>query len=115
MSLHPSPSSIKSSFKRLSSDFDHLNHSRLLSKGFCSAGNDPRNRDKNRYCDLFALDGSRVILPTTQMNDNIDNTHFGYINASHVSLRELPDRRFILAQGPMHPDYHGEDTTGDFW
>jgi len=35
-----------------------------------------------------------------------------YINASHI---ELPGLRAVASQAPMHPEWAGPDTTGDFW
>ena len=59
----------------------------------------------NRYSNLFPYDASRVVLRGGGGD---------YVNASWVEVEGVPGR-LVLAMGPMHPSYHGEDTAGAFW
>jgi len=103
-----SPSSIESEYRALSRKYDHRHHDYLVGKGLCLAGDARQNIEKNRYCNLFPLDEHRVKLSVGKRERG------DYINASWVDVKCLNDK-FIIAQGPMHPDWHGPDTTGDFW
>ena len=59
----------------------------------------------SRYSNLFPYDSSRV---TVQGSDS------DYVNASWLSVAGV-GHRMILAMGPLHPDYHGQDTVASFW
>lgn len=82
------------------------------SKLSLTAANETENRWKNRYRDIvpctyrnifitFIDDSTRVKLECTSTGD--------YINANYVEVKEVPDRRYILTQGPL---LH---TAGHFW
>ena len=58
-----------------------------------------------RYSNLFPYDSHRVVV------QGMDSD---YVNASWVSVAGV-GHRLILAMGPLHPDYHGQDTVGSFW
>ncbi|VDK58975.1 unnamed protein product [Anisakis simplex] len=60
-----------------------------------------KNKDKNRYKDVFCIDGTRVKL--TYPNDEND-----YIHANYVAVRENK-KRFICTQAPK------DNTVEDFW
>ena len=99
--------------KKIEIEYEDLNrihnnsHEDLISKKLCRVGNFPNNIDKNRYCNLFALDSTRVELGA-QLK--------AYINANHVKLKSVPSQSFIVSQGPMHPSYHGnKNTITDFY
>ena len=78
-------------------------HEEMLRLGLCTAAADhPRH---NRYSNLFPYDSSRIVVNDAE-ND--------YVNASLIEVAGV-DAPLVLAMGPMHPDYHGEDTTGQFW
>ncbi|XP_032985874.1 tyrosine-protein phosphatase non-receptor type 20 [Rhinolophus ferrumequinum] len=63
-------------------------------------GNEPRNRDKNRYRDILPYDSTRVPL-----GENKD-----YINASYIRITNAGEEYFYIAtQGPL------PGTTDDFW
>ena len=81
-----------------------LSHHDMMQAGEVMAGVMPINIDKNRYSNICPYDDQRVALRRDGPSD--------YLNASHI---ELPHVRAIAAQGPTHPDWHGTDTTGDFW
>ncbi len=86
---------------------EYLTHEDLIAAGKCKAGE--QHEHLNRYCNLFPLDASRVVL-----------SDGAYINASHIVLTGIEteataERGFIAAQGPMHPDWHGPDTLPTFW
>ena len=80
-----------------------MQHDEMLRLGLCTAGE--ANPGHNRYNNLFPYDSSRIVVKGTE-ND--------YLNASLIEVAGV-DAPLILAMGPMHPDYHGEDTTGQFW
>ena len=81
-----------------------FSHRDMVQDGKVEAGVKPINVDKNRYSNICPYDAQRVVLQRRGPSD--------YFNASHI---ELPHVRAIAAQGPTHPDWHGADTTGDFW
>ncbi|KAM7074058.1 tyrosine-protein phosphatase non-receptor type 20 [Molossus nigricans] len=65
-----------------------------------SSGNEPWNRDKNRYRDILPYDSTRV--PLGENND--------YINASYIRVINSGQEYFYIAtQGPL------PGTTDDFW
>ena len=78
-------------------------HEEMIRLGLCKAA--AANPKHSRYSNLFPYDSSRVVVKDSE-ND--------YLNASFVEVDGV-DAPLILAMGPMHPDYHGEDTTGQFW
>ena len=80
-----------------------LQHEEMLRLGLCKAA--AANLKHNRYSNLFPYDTSRIV---------VDNPENDYLNASLIKVAGV-DTPLILAMGPMHPDYHGEDTTGQFW
>lgn len=82
-------------------------HEDMVAAGEVVAGVLPENIDKNRYSNICPFDARRVVLRRPCSEDNTD-----YINASHI---ELPGVQAIASQGPTHPQWHGADTTGDFW
>lgn len=43
-----------------------------------------------------------------------DGAPMAYINATRIRLG-CGDEEYIVTPAPMHPDYHGPDTTSDFW
>lgn len=65
-------------------------------------GIQPTNVVKNRYSNICPFDQFRVGLGDGQ----------DYLNASFATVNE---ETFIISQAPLHPDYHGPDTCGDFW
>ena len=95
-------------------DTEYVSHEELLASGQCSAG--AANEPLNRYCNLFPLDAHRVVLQGKPQGGASSD----FVNASHVVLPSLPPDEaargpFIVAQGPMHPDWHGPDTLPAFW
>ena len=74
----------------------------MVREGLCSIGLE--NRSKNRYSNILPLNDHLVNMPSGN-----------YINASWVDLRLRSGGKYIITQGPMHPDYYGIDTTSDFW
>jgi len=95
-------------------DREYVSHEELLASGQCSAG--AANEPLNRYCNLFPLDAHRVVLQGKPQGGASSD----FVNASHVVLPSLPPDEaargpFIVAQGPMHPDWHGPDTLPAFW
>ncbi|XP_004681103.1 PREDICTED: tyrosine-protein phosphatase non-receptor type 20 [Condylura cristata] len=68
--------------------------------GEFNSGNEPNNRDKNRYRDILPYDSTRVPL-----GENKD-----YINASYIRIVNSEEEYFYIAtQGPL------PDTIEDFW
>ncbi|CAH8870383.1 unnamed protein product [Trichobilharzia szidati] len=65
------------------------------------AARDIENRWKNRYRDVSPFDSTRVFLYNARDGD--------YINASFVSIPDVPSRKYILTQGPM------QQTVNHFW
>ena len=82
----------------------------MVASGEVTAGVLPENNEKNRYCNICPYDAQRVVL-RRPCSDGVAGAT-DYINASHI---ELPGVRAIASQGPTHPQWHGPDTTGDFW
>jgi len=80
-----------------------LQHEEMIRLDLCTAA--AANPRHNRYSNLFPYDSSRIVVKGAE-ND--------YLNASLIEVAGV-DAPLILAMGPMHPDYHGEDTTGQFW
>jgi len=80
-----------------------LQHEEMIRLNLCTAA--AANPRHNRYSNLFPYDSSRIVVKGAE-ND--------YLNASLIEVAGV-DAPLILAMGPMHPDYHGEDTTGQFW
>jgi len=78
---------------------DHVN---MIMAGVVRAGTRSENVAKNRYSNICPIDQYRVGLGAQN----------GYLNASFATLN---DQTFIISQAPLHPDYHGPDTCGDFW
>ena len=63
-----------------------------------------------RYSNILPFDHHRVALRS------IPRGRTDYVNATRVTLPGLaPSRVIIAAQAPLHPDFHGPDTCGDFW
>uniref|UniRef100_A0A9J2PJQ1 Protein-tyrosine-phosphatase n=2 Tax=Ascaris TaxID=6251 RepID=A0A9J2PJQ1_ASCLU len=60
-----------------------------------------KNKDKNRYKDVFCIDGTRVVLQYPPGGND-------YIHANYVGVRNNK-RRFICTQAPK------ENTVADFW
>ena len=60
----------------------------------------------SRYSNILPFDRHAVSL-----------SNGGYINASWILFPNLSSiaSPFIIAQGPMHPDFYGVDTTAAFW
>jgi protein tyrosine phosphatase len=85
-------------------------HDGMIASGEVVAGILPENIEKNRYSNICPYDARRVVL--RRRCDDAASSSTDYINASHV---ELPAVRAIASQGPTHPQWHGPDTTGDFW
>ncbi|XP_054546254.1 tyrosine-protein phosphatase non-receptor type 20 isoform X2 [Talpa occidentalis] len=68
--------------------------------GEFNSGNEPHNRDKNRYRDILPYDSTRVPL-----GENKD-----YINASYIRIVNSEEEYFYIAtQGPL------TETIEDFW
>nr|KAF6458392.1 protein tyrosine phosphatase non-receptor type 20 [Rousettus aegyptiacus] len=68
--------------------------------GEFNSGNEPSNRDKNRYRDILPYDSTRVPL-----GENKD-----YINANYIRIINAGEEYFYIAtQGPL------PSTTDDFW
>ena len=59
----------------------------------------------SRYSNLFPYDSSRVVVQGSDSD---------YLNASWLSVAGV-GHRMILVMGPLHPDYHGQDTVAAFW
>ncbi|XP_007936872.1 tyrosine-protein phosphatase non-receptor type 20 [Orycteropus afer afer] len=65
-----------------------------------SCGNEPSNRDKNRYRDILPYDSTRVPLGKSR----------DYINASYIKIVNSGEEYFYIAtQGPL------PGTINDFW
>lgn len=64
------------------------------------------NVTRSRYSNILPFDHGVVRV-----------SRGGYINASWIRFADLSSAvsPFIIAQGPMHPRFYGEDTTGSFW
>ncbi|XP_046665336.1 receptor-type tyrosine-protein phosphatase H-like [Homalodisca vitripennis] len=60
-----------------------------------------QNKGKNRYCNIYPYDVTRVILKGDHKDD--------YINASHIKLQEAKPVNYIACQAPT------ATTCGDFW
>lgn len=91
-------------------------HQRMLRAGLISAAASKENIAKNRYSNILPLDSHRVILPPSPLR--VGKTDF--VNATRLDLKwpstsHLHPPIVIASQGPLHPDYHGPDTCGDFW
>lgn len=104
---------MSSATSRLSALYRSLptgDHEDMIASREVSAGVLPENVKKNRYSNICPYDAKRVVLrrPCSDAAAGLTD----YINASHV---ELPGVRAIASQGPTHPQWHGPDTTGDFW
>uniref|UniRef100_G3UGV0 Protein tyrosine phosphatase non-receptor type 20 n=1 Tax=Loxodonta africana TaxID=9785 RepID=G3UGV0_LOXAF len=68
--------------------------------GEFTCGNEPSNRNKNRYRDILPYDSTRV--PLGESRD--------YINASYIRIVNSGEEYFYIAtQGPLR------DTVSDFW
>uniref|UniRef100_A0A8D2CLM4 Tyrosine-protein phosphatase non-receptor type 20 n=1 Tax=Sciurus vulgaris TaxID=55149 RepID=A0A8D2CLM4_SCIVU len=68
--------------------------------GEFNSGNEPLNREKNRYRDILPYDSTRVPL-----GESMD-----YINASYIRIVNHGEEYFYIAtQGPL------PNTTDDFW
>ncbi|XP_005412662.1 PREDICTED: tyrosine-protein phosphatase non-receptor type 20 isoform X2 [Chinchilla lanigera] len=66
----------------------------------CTYGNEPWNRQKNRYRDIIPYESTRVPLGKSQ----------DYINASYIRIINQEEEYFYIAtQGPL------PDTIDDFW
>ncbi|KAM5243507.1 tyrosine-protein phosphatase non-receptor type 20 [Hipposideros larvatus] len=79
-------------------EFMNLEYENL--PGEFNSGNEPCNRDKNRYRDILPYDSTRVPL-----GENKD-----YINASYIRITNDGEEYFYIAtQGPL------PGTTDDFW
>lgn len=83
------------------------NHESMVASGAVSAACEPSNVPKCRYSNIMPFDAHRVVLRTSPRTD--------FINASHMVLPTLPTTRIIATQAPLHPDWHGPNTCGDFW
>ncbi|XP_058398824.1 tyrosine-protein phosphatase non-receptor type 20 isoform X2 [Diceros bicornis minor] len=100
-------SAIKDCFKMLEkkrADYEIIQEFMALEyknlPGEFTSGNEPRNRDKNRYRDVLPYDSTRVPL-----GENKD-----YINASYIRIVNSGEEYFYIAtQGPLPA------TTDDFW
>ncbi|XP_024906095.1 tyrosine-protein phosphatase non-receptor type 20 isoform X1 [Pteropus alecto] len=99
-------SAIKDCFKMLQKkveyeiiqEFMDLEYKNLT--GEFNSGNEPCNRDKNRYRDILPYDSTRVPL-----GENKD-----YINANYIRIINAGEEYFYIAtQGPL------PGTTDDFW
>ena len=98
---------------RLSTRYRSLpsgDHEDMVASGEVTAGVLPENYEKNRYSNICPYDARRVVLRRPCSDGAAGATD--YINASHITL---PGLRAIASQGPTHPQWHGPDTTGDFW
>lgn len=98
---------------RLSAHYRSLptgDHEDMIASGQVTAGILQENVEKNRYSNICPFDTRRVVLRRPCGDGAAGATD--YINASHI---ELPGVRAIASQGPTHPQWHGPDTTGDFW
>ena len=84
-------------------------HDEMVATGEVVVGVLPQNIDKNRYSNICPADAQRVVL---RRHCEPDDETTDYINASHV---KAPSVTAIASQGPTHPEWHGPDTTGDFW
>uniref|UniRef100_A0A0N5BKI3 Protein-tyrosine phosphatase n=1 Tax=Strongyloides papillosus TaxID=174720 RepID=A0A0N5BKI3_STREA len=63
--------------------------------------NNPRNKNKIRYCDIMVNDNNIVSLST-------DNGENDFIHANYITT-PFSKKRFIATQGPL------EETKRDFW
>lgn len=80
-------------------------HEFMLANGLVHLALD--NVARSRYSNILPYDHGIVSV-----------SRGGYVNASWVRFHGLDDTRaspWIITQGPMHPRFFGEDTTGSFW
>mmetsp|Transcript_44257 Transcript_44257/g.140831 ORF Transcript_44257/g.140831 Transcript_44257/m.140831 type:complete len:348 (-) Transcript_44257:91-1134(-) len=77
-------------------------HKEMANAGVCTVA--LASIEKNRYSNIFPYDRELVRLEGGQ-----------YINASHITFPRAPEVMYIATQAPLHPDYHGPDTTPEFW
>ncbi len=87
----------------------HEDHDRMLRTHQIDVASSRENRAKNRYSNIMPFDRHRVVLAGGVAPDT------DFINASWISFSALPREHIIAAQAPLHPDWHGPDTCGDFW
>ena len=78
-------------------------HDSMVQQEQVTIGAHPNNLPLNRYNNIIPFDHHLIQLSTQH-----------YLNASHVHVAQTR-RPFVIAQCPMHPDYHGADTTNEFW
>jgi len=70
--------------------------------GLINIGTAPENMPLNRYTNIIPYDQTLVSLSNEK-----------FINANHINLGTTNPT--IIAQCPMHPEYHGPNTTSEFW
>ncbi|XP_007478640.1 tyrosine-protein phosphatase non-receptor type 20 isoform X1 [Monodelphis domestica] len=84
--------------KEIFEEFLALENRELLDD--CILGNNPENRDKNRYRDIIPYDRTRVSIGQSQ----------DYINANYIRISNAGEEFFYIAtQAPL------PGTTEDFW
>ncbi|KAJ0475440.1 putative protein-tyrosine-phosphatase [Helianthus annuus] len=77
--------------------------------GGCLVAKQDVNKAKNRWPDVLAFDGNRVVIDPCK---DSRPSSMGYINASYITSEANPSEsvsRFIATQGPL------PDTIEDFW
>mmetsp|Transcript_23586 Transcript_23586/g.44922 ORF Transcript_23586/g.44922 Transcript_23586/m.44922 type:complete len:344 (-) Transcript_23586:392-1423(-) len=84
-----------------------LQHAAMVKQKLCREAS--RHPHLNRYSNVYPYDANLVPL-----QPQIDGAPMAYINATRIRLG-CGDEQYIVTPAPMHPDYHGPDTTGDFW
>lgn len=63
-------------------EYERIQKKRLID-GECSIARLPENAERNRFQDVLPYDDTRVELVPTKENNT------GYINASHIKVREM--------------------------
>eukprot|EP00946_MAST-07B_sp_MAST-7B-sp1_P002012 g2012.t1 len=79
-------------------------HEYMCANGYVDRG--LANVTRSRYSNILPFDRGVVSV-----------SRGGYINASWIRFPNLAKvvSPWIVTQGPMHPRFYGEDTTGSFW
>lgn len=72
-------------------EYERIQKKRLID-GECSIARLPENAERNRFQDVLPYDDTRVELVPTKENNT------GYINASHIKVREILLNKFF----PVH-------------